>query len=61
MIDHMANVIPAGVTAVENIFEISAWLIPPMRYGEPGILTSEVNTIVTIATMRMRYFIFRYY
>jgi hypothetical protein len=60
MIDHIAKVIPAGVTEVENIFEISAWLIPPIRYWEPGILTSEVNPIVIIATMRRRYFITRY-
>ena len=50
----MANVIPAGVIAVGNIFEISAWVIPPIRYGEPGILTSEVNPITRIAVMRGR-------
>ena len=57
MIDQMAKVTPAGVTEVENIFEISACVIPPIRKGEPGILTSEVNNIVTIETIRRRYFI----
>ncbi len=57
MIDQIAKVIPAGVIADGNIFDISAWVIPPIRYGEPGILTSEVNPIVIRAIMSTRYFI----
>jgi hypothetical protein len=55
MIDHMENVNPAGVTAVENIADISACVIPPMRYGEPGTLTRVVSPIVMRAVMRRRY------
>ena len=29
--DHIANVIPEGVTDVENIADISAWVIPQIR------------------------------
>lgn len=54
MSDQIAKVIPAGVIAVGNIFEISAWVIPPIRYGEPGTLTSAVNPITSIAVMRGR-------
>lgn len=49
--------IPAGVIADGNIFDISAWVIPPMRYGESGILTSEVNPIVNNAIISGIYFI----
>jgi hypothetical protein len=55
--DHIAKVNPAGVTDVANIFEISACVIPPMRYGEPGILTRVVSPIVMSAVMRRRYLI----
>jgi hypothetical protein len=51
----MAKVSPAGVTEVANIAEISACVIPPMRYEEPGTLTSEVSPIVMRAVMRRRY------
>jgi hypothetical protein len=53
--DQIAKVTHAGVTEVANIAEISAWVMPPMRYGEPGILTSEVSPIVMRAVMRRRY------
>lgn len=56
MRDHIENVKPAGVTAVENIVEISACVYPPMRYGDPGILTRVVSPIVMSAVMRKRYF-----
>jgi hypothetical protein len=55
MSDHIANVNPAGVTDVENIADISACVIPPMRYGESGILTRVVSPIVMSAVMRRRY------
>ena len=47
---------PAGVIAEGNIFEISACVIPPIRKGESGMLTTEVKIIVRIETMRKRYF-----
>jgi hypothetical protein len=53
--DHIAKVNPAGVTEVANIAEISACVIPPMRYGEPGILTRVVSPIVMRAVIRRRY------
>jgi hypothetical protein len=57
--DHIAKVTPVGVTEVANIAEMSACVMPPMRYGEPGILTSEVSPIVMRAAMRRRYRIMR--
>ena len=57
--DHIAKVNPAGVTDVANIAEISACVIPPMRYGEPGILTRVVSPIVIRAEMRRMYRIMR--
>lgn len=57
IIDQIAKVIPAGVTDVGNIFEISACVIPPIKYGEPGILKSAVINIERIATIRRIYFI----
>ena len=51
----MAKVTPAGVTDVANIAEISACVIPPMRYGEPGTLTRVVSPIVMSAVMRRMY------
>ena len=53
--DHIEKVKPAGVTEVENILDISACVIPPMRYGEPGILTSVVKPMVRMDEMRRRY------
>jgi hypothetical protein len=47
---------PAGVIAEGNIFEISACVIPPIRKGESGMLTSEVKIIVRIEMMKRRYF-----
>jgi hypothetical protein len=55
MNDHIAKVNPAGVTDVENIADISAWVIPPMRYGDPGTLTRVVSPIVMRAVMKRRY------
>ena len=52
--DHIAKVTPAGVIDVANMAEISACVIPPMRNGEPGTLTSEVNPIVMRAVRRRR-------
>jgi hypothetical protein len=43
-----------------NILEISAWVIPPIRYGDPGILTRVVNPITRIEMMRRRYFCIEY-
>lgn len=58
MIDHIAKVIPAGVIAVGNMFEISAWVIPPIRYGDPGILTTDVKAMTRRDVMRRRYAIY---
>ena len=52
--DHILNVIPAGVMDVLNIFDMSAWVLPPMRYGDPGTLTSDVSPIVMRAVMMRR-------
>jgi hypothetical protein len=47
-------VIGAGVIADGNIFEISAWVIPLIRYGDPGILTREVNPMTRSDVIRRR-------
>jgi hypothetical protein len=54
MSDHIENVNPAGVIGVGYFADISAWVMPPIRYGEPGMLTSEVNQIVRSALMMRR-------
>jgi len=54
MRDHIEKVNPAGVIAVGYNAEICPWVIPPMRNGESGILTSDVNPITTILIMRRR-------
>ncbi len=50
----MEKVRPSGVNAVGYSADISAWLIPPMRNGEPGTLKKLVTVIVIITMMRGR-------
>ena len=54
IIDHIEKVTPAGVMADGNIFEISAWVIPPIRYGDHGMLTRVVNPMVRKEAIRRR-------
>ncbi len=54
MSDHIAKVNPAGVIADGYMLEISAWVIPPMRYGDPGVDTTAVKMIVRIAVISGR-------
>lgn len=52
----MENVTPAGVIAVGKRFEISAWVIPFIKNGDPGILTRAENTITRSETIKRIYF-----
>ena len=52
----MENVIPAGVTAVGKRFEISAWVIPLSKNGDPGMLTRAEKPITRMETIKRIYF-----
>jgi hypothetical protein len=55
MIDHMEKVNPAGVIGVGYISDMSACVMPPMRYGESGILTSVVKPMTRREVIKRRY------
>ena len=56
MRDQIENVTPAGVIALGKRFEISAWVIPFIKNGDPGILTRVENTITMSETIKRIYF-----